>query len=170
VTERPRRKPKYRTANTARNTSPPEMTACTTDTGASESAPTCRRQARIATIHPTANHREESRSVALRNGCEPGSAGRVRHRGARTESWYRAPKRARGAAQDHRSVRRAVTIGENRSIASILHLSPSLADGRGGAAFRRRLIATHEARRASSPMSGVATACRSSRGRCGGPQ
>ena len=37
---RPSRKPKKRSAKTARNTSPPERTACTIDSGASASAPT----------------------------------------------------------------------------------------------------------------------------------
>ena len=37
---RPSRKPKKRSAKTARNTSPPESTACTIESGARASAPT----------------------------------------------------------------------------------------------------------------------------------
>ena len=53
---RPRWRPKKRSASTARKTSPPERTACTIDSGASASAPTCSPQATIATMKPTKNH------------------------------------------------------------------------------------------------------------------
>jgi hypothetical protein len=65
---RPSWKPKKRSASTARKTSPPERTACTIDSGASESAPTCRPHATMATIHPTKNHLERKRPTALRSG------------------------------------------------------------------------------------------------------
>ena len=62
---RPRRKSKNRSARTARNTSPPESTACTIDSGARASAPTCSTHARIATSHPIANHLERNSAAAL---------------------------------------------------------------------------------------------------------
>ena len=55
-------------AMTARNMSPPDRTACTVVSGASDSASMCRPQANSAMIHPTANHRHRNRSEALRTG------------------------------------------------------------------------------------------------------
>jgi len=48
---------------------PPDMTACTIDSGARLSAPTCSSQATTATIQPIANHRERNRPAALPSGC-----------------------------------------------------------------------------------------------------
>src|SRR4030095_3932037 len=45
-----------------------ERTACTIDSGASESAPTCRPQATTATIQPIKNHLEPNRHTAPRTG------------------------------------------------------------------------------------------------------
>ena len=65
---RPRPKPKNRSARIAMKTRPPEMTACTVDSGASDKAPTCNSQAPNATSQPTVHHLEPKRPVTLSTG------------------------------------------------------------------------------------------------------
>ena len=60
-------KPNQRSARTVRKTSPPEMTAWTSESGASARAKTWRHQAPSATSMPSANHLERNSPTALRN-------------------------------------------------------------------------------------------------------
>ena len=75
----PTLKPKTRSARTARKTSPAEMTAWTSDRGASAIAATWNSQAPIATPMPMANHLEVQRLRCTPKGVLPlhvrGSAG-----------------------------------------------------------------------------------------------
>ncbi len=64
----PTLKPNSRSAITASRTSPPESTAWTTDSGASEIAATCSSQAARPTSMPSANQRWLHSEIAVRNG------------------------------------------------------------------------------------------------------
>jgi hypothetical protein len=68
-------KPKKRSARTVRKTRPPEMTAWTSDSGASASAATCSDQAPSATSIPSVNHLERNRPAALASGCFSDTSG-----------------------------------------------------------------------------------------------
>ena len=84
----PTLQPKKRSAITVRKTSPPEITACTSESGASASAATWKIHATMATSMPIVNHLERNRPTALRN----------RVLAARR----RAPRRRRGASAGSR--------------------------------------------------------------------
>ncbi len=71
----PSSKPNQRSASTARKTSPPEMTACTSEMGASASAPTWSTQAPRATEKPSVHHFDVNRPAALRPGWRMSTAG-----------------------------------------------------------------------------------------------
>ena len=63
---RPSSKPKQRSASTARKTRPPEITAWTSEIGASASAATCSTQATSATAKPIAHHLERKSARGAR--------------------------------------------------------------------------------------------------------
>jgi hypothetical protein len=67
--------PNQRSASTARNTRPPEITAWTSEMGAMASAATCRTHAPRATAKPIVHHLEENRPVALRSGWRMSTSG-----------------------------------------------------------------------------------------------
>ena len=54
---------------------PPDMTACTIESGARVSAATCNSQAPTATAQPIANHLEANRPAALPSGCRTRTGG-----------------------------------------------------------------------------------------------
>ena len=77
---RPTVSPKTRSAMTARRTTPPDRTACTTDIGARARAATCSTQAPSATSIPIANQREAN--SASRRGERPADVDRGRSAGS----------------------------------------------------------------------------------------
>ena len=70
----PTLKPNKRSAMTASSTSPLDSTTWTTDSGASEIAPTCRIQAKRPTSMPIANQRWRHSEPALRSGWRMSTA------------------------------------------------------------------------------------------------
>ena len=67
--------PNQRRAGMASMARPPAITAWTSDSGAIESAATCRHQARKARPKPIAHQRERNRAEALRSGLRIATSG-----------------------------------------------------------------------------------------------
>ena len=67
--------PNQRRAGSASSASPPAITAWTSESGAIESAATCRPQAKMASTKPIAHQRERKRAPALRSGRRMATSG-----------------------------------------------------------------------------------------------
>jgi hypothetical protein len=78
---------------------PAGQDGCTIDSAASDSAPTCRTHATIATIHPTANHRERNRPRRYAADGGPRSAERAPRRGVSTKG--EVGRHRRSEREDH---------------------------------------------------------------------